>query len=609
MNKNNLEQNNKLNEESSQNKNISIEQKSSNEQTALEEGNFVNNYDIVKYVVTNLTIILIGLIIGMVIAVKIYPIKMAIWKKIFLIKLPILIAFIIGFVQYAPKPLLSYMHSYTNEWAKPVGFAHKSDNGVWPFVGSAIITLNDKDWLFIGGGKNQNDVLIEYSTYHNKFINQIENMPHVFKKNKVATFCATAFDFKNKGNDCLVVGREDGVTLYEHIFSKSTINFVPHKIVNAFDDKVPLAITISDYNKDGLADIYISYFIKSALYKGTVFNDPSHNKSNILLQNKSTKDKFIFEDVTQITKSGGISNTFTAAFVDLDNSGYPSIILSHDSSEIEILKNIEGKYFESILPFSYKGNWMGLGIGDINNNGFQDLFLTNIGGDTPSDKLSLGDVEESQKQTFSHVMLQNNGNYEFTDVTSSMKISPNGFGWGAIIADLNLDGNMDLLFGENFMLNPLHWLYPGSGYYYENKGNGNFDRQFKYKNGNFAQTPLIGDLNNNGLMDVVWINMYGETNVYFGKNENKNNYINVKMPKTSEFANSKVILDLGTKKLHCQIIHGGTGFGCGSTPTITFGLEKNTKAKNIIVKTNYGKKYIMLNPKVNTTLFLKDFTN
>ena len=60
---------------------------------------------------------------------------------------------------------------------------------------------------------------------------------------------------------------------------------------------------------------------------------------------------------------------------------------------------------------------------------------------------------------------------------------------------------------------------------------------------------IIGDLNNNGVIDVVWINVNGISSVYFGK-KNNNNFINVKLPKTAMFSNAKVVLDNSEKKLY-----------------------------------------------------------
>lgn len=294
----------------------------------------------------------------------------------------------------SPKPTSGYLLSQFNDGPTNTNISHTPASGIWPFVGSAVICINGVDCVFIGGSRKEKDSLIKYDKESNKFINIIENTGIQKTNNMFATFCAVAFDFKNKGTEDLVIGRENNVTLYEQTHDQK---FSPTVIFTHYD-KVPLGLSISDYNKDMKADIYISYFTKSANYRGTVFNDKSHNRSNVLLRNDSTNNKIKFTNVTNDTNSGGLHNTFTSAFVDLDNRGFPDIVLSHDSGEVEILKNINGIKFKSIIPYDHKGNWMGLGVGDITGNGKQDLFLTNIGTDMQKGNVSLGDIKPNQKQ-------------------------------------------------------------------------------------------------------------------------------------------------------------------------------------------------------------------
>ena len=171
-------------------------------------------------------------------------------------------------------------------------------------------------------------------------------------------------------------------------------------------------------------------------------------------------------------------------------------------------------------------------------------------------------------------------NFKFVDVTEKQGVSKKGFGWGAVIADINLDKNVDLIFAENIMLYPKHWVYPNPKYYYENK-NGRFERKIKYKNPHFGQTPLLADINKDGIKDVIWINMNGPAKAYINKNLENNNFINVKLPETSEFANSKVVLDTGARKYYREIIQGGHGFGSDQGNTVSFGLGKLNKLKEI----------------------------
>lgn len=560
-----------------------------------ESESFIQPKDIAIYVLRYLSPLIIAVLLSIIFFFYFRKKGLPMWKLVGVLLIPLFAALIYLFNKYAPQPKHHFLLSVLYD-DKPIytGFKHKKKN-TWTFIGSAVINIDGLDHIFIGGGEGQDDVLLIYDKSKKKFRNLIQDTG---LSSKSATFSAVSIDMDNNGLDDLIIGRKDGVYLYKQHYK---YKFTGHKIFHA-DDKIPTALSVSDYNKDGKADIYVSYFVPIDKYRGTIFNDPSHNRSNVLLKNSSSADTVNFIDVTLPTKSGGISNTFTSAFVDLNNDGYPDLVLSHDSSEIEILKNIDGKHFESIIPFQYKGNWMGIAVGDIDNDGYQDLFLTNLGIDIDRDKFALGDIKEGQTQGFAHALLQNDGQFKFVDVMNKKGIHGSGFGWGAVMADLNLDSNLDLLYGENFMANPIHHIIPGVGYLY-NLLNGTYKRSFKYKNPHFAQTPILADLNQDNIKDIVWINMQGPAIAYL--NKNKGNFINVRLPETSEFANAKVTLDTGSTKFYKEIIQGGIGFGSDGSNIITFGLGDLTSVKEIRVKTIHGKVYFIKDPKINSIVTLK----
>lgn len=525
--------------------------------------------------------------------------KIPLHKKIIFLLLPILLTHFYLKIKHSPSPKHHYLLSvFQGDSPINTGFKHKRDMSVWPFPGSAVIKDGDNDMIFIGGTKGQNDSLLIYDNKQNKFIDIIN---YTNLSSSLATYSAVSFDMDNNGHDDLIVGREDGVYLYKNF---GHTKFDKIKIMN-MKDSAPLALSISDYNKDGKPDIYVSNFMPINKYRGTVFNDPTHMRKNILLKNISENSEDVkFVDVTARTNSGGKFNTFTSVFVDLDNDTWPDLVLSHDSGEIEILKNKRGSHFTSVTPFNGKGNWMGIGVGDIDNDGDQDLFLTNLGSDIPKDSLSLGDIKSGQKQAFAHVLLRNDGNFKFVDIIKEKGVSDKGFGWGAVIDDINLDKQSDLLFSENVALYTKHWVYPQPGHYYEQK-DGKFVRSFKYNNSYFGKTPLLADVNRDGIKDIIWINMNGPANAYINKNLDKNNYLNVKLPETAEFANAKVVLDTGKKKYYREIIQGGHGFGSDQSNTASFGLGKLTRIKEVRVYTTRGKLYKVSNPNINGTLILK----
>jgi enediyne biosynthesis protein E4 len=551
-----------------------------------------------------LQLVIVAFIVSIVVSVLLWnrikdkPVEL--YHKIILILMPQLITYLLLKLYYTPKPRYHYMLSvlYDDDPIK-LGMEHKNTGTHWPFYGSASVRLNDKEHIFLGGGEGQDDQLLVYEG--NKFKNIIHGKG---LSSKAKTYSAVAIDMNYDGKDDLIIGRSDGVWLY---LQQENGSFKSKKIMEP-QDKVPLAISVSDYNKDERPDVYLSYFTKVNKYKGSVFNNSSHNRKNALLKNTSKNNNDIqFKDVTAITKSGGKYNTFTSIFVDLNNDTWPDLVLSNDSGEMEVLENVKGEEFKERNAYDYKGNWMGIGASDIDNDGDIDLFLTNVGTGAKGDAFAYGDIKKGQKQTLKHILLRNDGEFKFSEISDKMGISHDGFGWGAVMTDLNLDGNVDLLFSDGFSMNPLHRLYPRVGYQYDSK-NGKYVRKFTYKNNaTSSQTPLITDFNKDGIKDVIWINMGSPSLAYKGNFKNNNNFINIILPNTAKFANAKIIVDMGKNgKKYRENIQGGSGFGSDNMSAHYIGLGKYNKINKVTVSTIYGKEYNIKNPKANSMLKLVD---
>jgi len=206
---------------------------------------------------------------------------------------------------------------------------------------------------------------------------------------------------------------------------------------------------------------------------------------------------------------------------------------------------------------------------------------------------------------FKHILLRNDGDFKFVESNDK---ATNGFGWGAIMADPDLDGDLDLFFAENTLLFPKHYVAPNPGSFYENNTNNELsndiklERKFKYRNHRFGQTPMSIDVNDDNIKDIIWINMEGPVSAYIS-DKISNNYIVIELPKTTEFVNAKVVVDTGSKKIYRENIIGGTGFG-GDTNDgrIMVGLGEIDKIDNVSIHLLNGKNIKIKNPKINSIL-------
>jgi hypothetical protein len=140
------------------------------------------------------------------------------------------------------------------------------------------------------------------------------------------------------------------------------------------------------------------------------------------------------------------------AFIDYDNDGYPDILLingedfpGHAHAGATTLKlfhnNGNGTFTDVTRKAGLDVPMFGLGvaIGDYDNDGFDDIFVTALG----------------QSHLF-----HNNGNGTFTDVTKSAGLwGPNEFSTGAAWVDYDRDGKLDLV-----VANYVQWTEQGDIY-------------------------------------------------------------------------------------------------------------------------------------------------
>lgn len=125
------------------------------------------------------------------------------------------------------------------------------------------------------------------------------------------------------------------------------------------------------------------------------------------------------------------------AFVDLDGDGWPDILLMNPQPVL--YRNNRDGTFRNVTAGSgipRLPRWpMGVAVGDYDNDGRPDLYLTAVSGDR---------------------LLRNEGGMRFRDVTAAAGIANSAFGTSGAFLDYDLDGRLDL-----FVANYVQWSPQG----------------------------------------------------------------------------------------------------------------------------------------------------
>ncbi|MDA1313809.1 MAG: FG-GAP-like repeat-containing protein [Acidobacteria bacterium] len=154
---------------------------------------------------------------------------------------------------------------------------------------------------------------------------------------------------------------------------------------------VSFPVWFFDYDNDGRQDLFVSSYVQSvAEIAAEYLSLPTQGETIKLYRNMGPGG---FEDVTKQVGLERISMAMGANFGDIDNDGFLDIYLGTGSPSYSSLvpnlmfRNQEGATFADITSSSGTGHLQkghGIAFGDLNNDGDEDIFL-HVGGAIPGD--------------------------------------------------------------------------------------------------------------------------------------------------------------------------------------------------------------------------------
>ena len=300
-----------------------------------------------------------------------------------------------------------------------------------------------------------------------------------------------------------------GQTLFEDVTIQTGIDHAFEPFQGTFGG----GVAILDFDDDGLEDIYlVGGIAPDSLYKNLgngTFQNVSINTGILELTNQ-----FVTQGVTSsdVNKDGCI-DIFVTTIASSDG-------LLARANDLLFINNCDGTFRYASQEFNLEGHKTfstGASFGDINNDGYPDLFVANYFG-ALSDRLDhfAGNVFSTSELSRDQLYI-NVGGEHFEEVSLDYGVSHRGFGFGGLFSDYDNDGDLDLFvvndFGDKATPNLLYRNdYPISGFT-------DVSNEMNFNLGMNGMGASVGDYNNDGWMDYFVTNMTASP-FYLGQGAN-----------------------------------------------------------------------------------------
>lgn len=365
----------------------------------------------------------------------------------------------------------------------------------------------------------------------------------------------------------------------------------------------------ADYDRDGDLDLFVARYVFVDLNNLPEFgSSPSCSHRGIRVQCgprglPGEKDLLYrnsgdgtFQEVSQKAGVGDDKNFYGLGPIwgDYDNDGWPDLFVANDATPNYLYHNSKnGTFievgFEQGVSYSESGSEqgsMGVTWGDFDLDGRLDLFITNF---------------ESEP----NALYKNLGDKGFVDITLPSRIGQPSrpyVGWGTSFVDFDNDGWPDLLVANGHVYPQLDLIkgkfdigYRQPFLLFRNLGDGTFEEISN--DAGLRRLPLasrrgaaFGDLNNDGLIDVVIVNLGESPTVLLNTSENRNQSVTFKLIETRgnrEGIGARLTLR-ASKHSYIQEVQAGASYLSQNDLRLHFGLGAEETIESVEARWSNG---------------------
>lgn len=407
-------------------------------------------------------------------------------------------------------------------------------------------------------------------------------------------------DYDNDGLPDIYVTGYGGNALYHNLGKCKFEDVTDHAGVGAGGFSTGAAW--ADYDRDGRADLFVSRYVhfdidhlptfgsdeKTCRFKGIrVQCGPwgMPGESDLLFHNRGDGT---FEEVSKKAGVDDPDHYFGLGVIwgDYDGDGWPDLYVANDSGPNYLYHNKHDGTFEEIgmlagVAVSGDGlqqGSMGVDWGDYRRDGRMGMFVTNF-------------TEQAD------TLYRSLGKDQFADLSLPAKLAQPTYlnvGWGTGFADFSNSGWLDLFVANGHVYPQMDQAANGARYaeplqLFRNQRDGTFEDISSV----FAGIPdasrrgvAFGDLNNDGNVDVVVLNMDGPPLLLLNQGGNQNYRVLFKLAgaKSNKMAIGAEVTVVAGKLIQTAEVRAGGSYLSSNDARLHFGLAGNATIDSVTVR-------------------------
>lgn len=313
---------------------------------------------------------------------------------------------------------------------------------------------------------------------------------------------------------------------------------------------------------------------------------------------------------TDVTEKCGINNSdgkgLGIAIADYDNDGKIDVFIANDSTLQTLYHNLGGGTFAEVAldagvavdgdGRTYAG--MGVDFADYNNDAKPDLIITNLSNQRYALYDNIGD-----------------GTFRYSTFDSGIgELTLLDSGWGIRFFDFDNDGWKDLIVAQGHVLDTIQLTFPQLNYKQRPLLARNTGKKFvdvsatagpAFQQAWVGRGLAIGDIDNDGRLDVVITTNNGPAYLLHNQERNPNHWLGIKLVGTRsnrDGIGAEVGITDSQGRAQHATVSTSASYLSSSDKRLHFGLGAETTLKNVTVRWPSGTIQVLENVKADQFL-------